>query len=147
MSRVEKSALVPYAGAKMFALVDDVALYPEFLPWCGEGVVTERTAEITIAKITIDFHGIKQSFTTRNTKRGLLEMDIQLVDGPFKRLDGAWRFQPLAENACKIALELEYGFANALLENTVGPVFDMIANTMIERFVARADTLYQGQGA
>ena len=73
-------------------------------------------------------------------------MDIALVDGPFKRLEGAWRFQPLAENACKVALVLEYGFANALLESTVGPVFDMIANTMIERFVARADALYQDDG-
>lgn len=130
----------------MFALVDDVALYPEFLPWCGGGVITKRTEEITVATITIDFHGIKQAFTTRNVKHGLAEMDIQLVEGPFKRLEGAWRFQPLAENACKIALVLEYGFANVLLENTVGPVFDMIANTMIERFVARADVLYQGDG-
>ena len=144
MPRVEKSALVPYASSQMFALVDDVARYPEFLPWCGGGAVTEWSEHVTVATITIDYRGLKQSFTTRNMKRDHTAMDIQLVDGPFKRLDGAWRFQPLAENACKIALVLEYGFANVLLEKTVGPVFDMIANTMIERFVARADALFPG---
>jgi ribosome-associated toxin RatA of RatAB toxin-antitoxin module len=146
MPHVEKSALVPYADAKMFALVDAVERYPEFLPWCGGSELIERTAELTVATIHIDYRGLRQSFTTENNKRDQSEMQMKLRDGPFSRLDGAWRFQSLSADACKVTLTLDYGFANALLEKAIGPVFGMIANTMIERFVARADALYGRKG-
>jgi ribosome-associated toxin RatA of RatAB toxin-antitoxin module len=142
VARVEKSALVPYSHEKMFALVDDVERYPEFLPWCGGGTVSERTELVTVATILIDYRGIKHAFTTRNTKQGIEVMEIRLVEGPFKNLDGVWHFQALAENACKISLALDYGFASTVLEKAVGPVFGMIATTMIERFVERADALF-----
>ena len=83
-----------------------------------------------------------QSFTTENTRVGCEQMQMKLRDGPFSQLDGVWRFQALGEAACKVSLALDYGFANALLEKAVGPVFGMIASTMIERFVARADAMY-----
>lgn len=130
----------------MFALVDDVERYPEFLPWCGGSKVSERTGLVTVATILIDYRGIKHEFTTRNTKQGVEVMEIRLVEGPFKTLDGVWHFQALAENACKISLALDYGFASTVLERAVGPVFGMIAGTMIERFVDRADALF-GQKA
>lgn len=142
MSRVEKSALVPYSAANMFALVDDVERYPAFLPWCGGAEVLERDAVKTVATIHIHYLGIRQSFTTENTKVDNLEMKIKLLDGPFEHLDGVWRFQALETSACKIIFILDYGFANTLLEAAIGPVFGVIANTMIDRFVARADTLY-----
>ena len=142
MSHVKKSALVAYSAADMFALVDDVARYPEFLPWCGGADVLEQTATLTVATVHIDYLGIRQSFTTENTKVKNSEMNLKLRDGPFERLDGKWRFQELDKSACKVSLELDYGFANPLLEAAVGPVFGIIANTMIERFVARADELY-----
>lgn len=145
MPHVEKSALVPYADARMFALVDAVESYPEFLPWCGGSELIERSAELTVATIYIDYRGIRQSFTTANTKLGQSEMQMTLRDGPFSRLDGTWRFQALSAEACKVTLTLDYGFANALLEKAIGPVFGVIANTMIERFVARADALYGGK--
>ena len=142
MPRVEKSALVPYPAAQMFALVDDVERYREFLPWCGGSTVGERNELLTVATILIDYRGIRQSFTTQNLKYGTETMEIRLVEGPFKSLDGVWRFQPLSEGACKISLALEYRFASPVLEKAVGPVFGVIANTMIERFVARADAQF-----
>ena len=126
----------------MYALVDDVERYPEFLPWCGGAETPERDATRTLAIIHIDYRGIKQSFTTENTKVENVEMQMKLREGPFDRLEGAWRFQALADSACKVMLVLDYGFANPLLEKAVGPVFGMIANTMIERFIARAEALY-----
>ena len=146
MPHVEKSALVPYSAANMFALVDEVERYPEFLPWCGGTELLERDRDKTVATIHIDYLGIRQSFTTENTKIDKHEMQMKLRNGPFDRLDGAWRFQALGESACKVMLVLDYGFDNALLEKAVGPVFGVIANTMIERFVSRADALY-GQSA
>ena len=126
----------------MYALVDDIERYPEFLPWCGGAETPERSATRTLAIIHIDYRGIKQSFTTENTTIENVEMQMKLREGPFDQLDGIWRFQALAASACKVSLVLDYGFANSLLEKAVGPVFGMIANTMIERFISRAESLY-----
>ncbi len=142
MAHVAKSALVPYSAAEMFALVDEVEHYPEFLPWCGGTEVIERDKLKTVATIHIDYLGIRQSFTTENSKVDNVEMAMTLRDGPFDRLDGLWRFQPLGASACKVMLTLDYGFNNPLLDKAIGPVFGVIANTMIERFVSRADALF-----
>lgn len=142
MSRVDKSVIVPHTAEQMFLLVDDVARYPQFLPWCGGAEVIEQNDERTVATIFIDYMGLKQSFTTENRKHGQRGMDLRLREGPFKRLEGTWRFHALGEDACKVELSLDYSFANALLEAAVGPVFGMIAATMMERFVARAEKIY-----
>ncbi len=142
MSTVEKSALVPYSAAQMFALVDDIDRYPEFLPWCSGASVDRRGDATILATLHIDYRGIKQSFTTENSGEKNVEISMRLVDGPFSRLDGLWRFQALSASACKVTLTLDYGFNNAILEAAVGPVFGVIANTMIERFIARADALH-----
>jgi ribosome-associated toxin RatA of RatAB toxin-antitoxin module len=142
MPQVSKSVLVPYSAETMFSLVDAVERYPEFLPWCNSTEVHSRDALQTVATINIRYAGVAQSFTTENKKEGVTWMRINLRDGPFKTLRGAWRFQSLAVAACKVELELEYTFANSLLERAVGPVFGMIAETMMDRFVARADALY-----
>ena len=142
MSTVEKTALVPYSAAQMFALVDDIDRYPEFLPWCSDASVDRRSDATIIATLHIDYRGIKQSFTTENSVDQNVEIHMRLVEGPFSRLDGLWRFQTLSASACKVSLTLDYGFNNAILETAVGPVFGVIANTMMERFIARADALY-----
>ena len=144
MPLVQKSALVPYSTAEMFALVDDVERYPEFLPWCGGTSLLARDALMTTATIEINYLGIRQSFTTANTKQGSESMHIHLQEGPFKELEGTWHFTALGRVGCKVALRLEYSFANAVLETALDPVFGFIANSMIERFVERADTLYGG---
>ena len=142
MPLVQKSALVAHSATRMFALVDEVERYPEFLPWCGGTRLLVRDALTTVATIEINYHGIRQAFTTANTKQGTESMQISLREGPFKELAGEWRFTALSSAACKVLLRLDYSFANAVLETAVGPVFGLIANTMIERFVARADALY-----
>lgn len=146
MPQVSKSVLVPYSAETMFSLVDAVERYPEFLPWCSGTEVHSRTALQTVATINIRYAGVAQSFTTENAKEGVAWMRIKLRDGPFKSLEGAWHFQSLAAGACKIELELDYAFANGLLERSIGPVFGVIAATMMDRFVSRADALY-GAGA
>lgn len=142
MSQVSKSVLVPYSAETMFKLVDDVERYPQFLPWCSGTHVISRDPLETIATIHIRYAGVAKSFTTENKKEGLECMRIQLRDGPFKTLRGAWYFQTLSATACKVKLDLEYTFANGLLERAVGPVFGMIAETMMDRFVSRADALF-----
>jgi ribosome-associated toxin RatA of RatAB toxin-antitoxin module len=125
----------------MFNLVDRVEDYPEFLPWCGGTEVLERTERITLARVDIDFKGLRQSFTTENSKDAPRAMMLRLVEGPFSALDGQWTFTPLSADASKVVLSLEYQFRNLALQQLIGPVFQVIAETLIERFVQRADAL------
>jgi ribosome-associated toxin RatA of RatAB toxin-antitoxin module len=142
MALVEKSMLVAYSADRMHDLVNDVERYPEFLPWCGGAHVESREGHIMRASVQIDYHGIKQSFKTENRSSppGLIE--IRLVSGPFRQLDGEWRFTALSADACKVEFRLHYEFASRLLEKLVGPVFKHIATTLVDAFLRRAKQLY-----
>ncbi len=142
MALVEKSVLVPYSAEQMFALVDGVENYPQFLPWCGGSSVTSVDGNTVHATVHIDYHHVKQSFTTENLRQPPHYIDITLKDGPFKHLDGGWRFIPLSESACKIELQLHYEFSHKLLEKVFGPVFHYIANNLVEAFIHRAEKVY-----
>ncbi len=142
MARVQKSVLLPYSAAQMFALVDKVEDYPAFLPWCGGVQVRERTPEKLVAVIAINYHGVKQSFTTENTNTPPSRMQMSLVEGPFRHLDGTWLFTPLREDACKIEFELHYEFSSKLLEKLIGPVFSKIADSFVDSFCKRAEAVY-----
>ncbi|MEO8006206.1 MAG: type II toxin-antitoxin system RatA family toxin [Betaproteobacteria bacterium] len=142
MALVEKSVLIEYSAAQMYALVDDVPAYPEFLPWCGGAEVLSSEGNTKRAAITIDFRGIKQRFSTENRTDPPNLIEMNLVDGPFRQLDGSWRFKALGESACKIEFRLHYEFSGKILEMLVGPVFHYIANTFVEAFVKRAKQVY-----
>jgi ribosome-associated toxin RatA of RatAB toxin-antitoxin module len=126
----------------MFALVDAVEAYPQFLPWCSGTDVLHRDETRTRATLHVNYHGAKQSFTTENAKEPPAKMIVRLVEGPFRVLDGEWRFNALEERACKIQFRLHYEFSSRLLETLVGPVFSYIANTMVDAFVKRAEAVY-----
>jgi len=143
MAVVEKSVLVGYSAGQMFELVDQVEHYPRFLPWCGGTDLKWRDAKTTVATISIDYLSVKQSFTTENTKQEPHLMLIRLQDGPFKELDGSWRFVELDKNACKVEFRLRYEFSSKLLEALVGPVFSHIANSLVDAFVRRAESVYE----
>ena len=134
--------LVAHSAPEMFDLVDRIELYPQFLPWCSSAQVLETRADGKTARIDIDYHGIRAHFTTDNVNRAGESIVITLRDGPFRHLHGDWRFSALAADGCKIALALAYEFATPLLERGVGPVFGRIANTLIDSFVRRADSVY-----
>ncbi|MDD5404195.1 MAG: type II toxin-antitoxin system RatA family toxin [Sulfuricella sp.] len=142
MAQVEKSVLVPYSAQQMYDLVDGVENYPQFLPWCGGTDLKWRDETTTLATITIDYHGIRQSFTTENTNQIPALIQIRLQDGPFRRLEGSWHFIALNENACKIEFHLHYEFSSKLLESLFGPVFNHITNNFVDAFVQRAEKVY-----
>ena len=139
MRNIHKSAIVLHSSKKMFQLVDSVENYPRFLPWCGSTQILERDNSKTIASIEINYKGIRQKFTTENTKKQNKEMMIKLIDGPFKSLSGQWIFKNLDNDSCQIELKLEYQFSNIILEKLISPVFNMIANTFIDEFIKEAN--------
>jgi ribosome-associated toxin RatA of RatAB toxin-antitoxin module len=145
MKTVHKSVLIWYSAEELFALVTDVAAYPKFLPWCDRATVLAQDENGMNAEIGIAFGGIHQTFRTRNEHVPGREVSMKLVEGPFSRLDGQWRFMPLGDaqqRACKVELELHYDFDSAALAKLVGPVFDKIAGSLVDAFVKRAEQVY-----
>jgi ribosome-associated toxin RatA of RatAB toxin-antitoxin module len=139
MSFVGRSALVNHSAQQMFALVSEIDSYPAFLPWCDRARISERGPGRTVATLRINFRGLKEEFTTENLDRPNERIDMKLVSGPFRSLEGSWRFTPLSEKACKVELNLRYEFRSALFGKVVGAVFDEIANSLVDAFVRQAD--------
>lgn len=142
MAEIEKSVLVGYSAHQMFALVDGVEDYPQFLPWCDGSSVDPQDETTTHATVKINYHHVKHSFTTINKRKPPELIELTLLDGPFEHLDGHWRFIPLDDEACKIEFHLHYTFSHKILEKLVGPVFHMIANSFVESFIERANQIY-----
>ena len=144
MAVVRKSALVSHSAVQMFDLVYDVVAYPDFLPWCHRAQVISETADQICGRIEVARLGIHQTFSTCNRFERDRRMEIALLDGPFRRLHGGWRFTPLREDACKVELELEFEFSGPLIDRAFGPVFHQIANTLVDAFCKRANEVYRG---
>lgn len=143
MTTISKSALVNYSAAQMFELVDNITAYPEFLPWCGGAQELSRDVDEVRAAVAIAYSGLNKSFTTRNLMQTNKMIEMTLIDGPFKHLHGFWRFDTLADDACKVRLDLEYEFSSKLVGLALGPVFGQIANSLVDSFCQRAETIYR----
>ena len=142
MKRVVRSAIVPHSAAQLFALVEDIENYPYFLPWCVGAEVSNRAPGSTVATLTVGTRGIKQSFTTQNENRAPAEIDMRLIEGPFRHFAATWRFQPLGEQACKVEFSMEFEFASRALATALQPVFNRIADSMVDAFTRRADEIH-----
>jgi len=146
MKTITRSALVEHAAVQMYALVDDIEAYPRFLPWCLEARVQQSGAR-KCATLTAGLRGIRQSFTTENENQSGRATVMRLVEGPFQQFSAAWRFTPLAEHACQIEFSMRYQFASRALAKLLEPLFNHIADTMVDAFTRRADELHGGRAA
>lgn len=143
MPSIYRSALVPYSQEQMYQLVDDIHRYPEFLPWCGSTKEITRTDNVVEAAVTIAKGAIKKTFTTRNSLQKNEQIEMELIDGPFKKLHGYWKFENLDGHACKVSLDLNFEFSSKLVSLSIGPIFNQVANTMVDSFVERAKVVYE----
>ncbi|HEX4879197.1 MAG TPA: type II toxin-antitoxin system RatA family toxin [Limnobacter sp.] len=142
MATIEKSVLVHFSALQMFDLVRNVPEYPQFLPWCGAAALEVVEPGLDKATVEIAFKGFKQSFCTMNRLEDRHAIHMTLVEGPFEHLQGHWAFYPLTADACKVSFVLDYEFSSRMLEQLVGPVFQSIANTVVDSFIRRAEVLY-----
>lgn len=142
MYKVNRSALLNYSARQMYDLVVDIERYPEFLNWCSRARILEQTRSEVVASIEISFKGLHRAFTTRNQMDSGRAVRIELVDGPFRTLNGIWRFIELDEGASKVELDLEFDFSSAFLARLVGPVFSQIAHRQLDAFQRRAEQVY-----
>jgi ribosome-associated toxin RatA of RatAB toxin-antitoxin module len=144
MKQIARSAIVEHSAAEMYGLVEDIESYPSFLPWCAAAQVHHRLPNETKATLTVTAAGLRHSFTTLNENRSGESIDMRLVEGPFRRFSGQWRFVPLGEHACRIEFVLQYEFSSRTLGRLLAPLFDRIADTMVDAFVRRAQEVHEG---
>lgn len=142
MPIIHRAAVVPYSCEQMYELVNDIAHYQEFIPYCVSSVVHEQSEDEIRATLTLSAKGFEKSFTTLNRLHPHRMMEIQLIDGPFKQLEGFWRFEKKAEKSCEVILDLEFELSNKLFAMMFGPMFQQIAATLVDAFVLRAKQRY-----
>lgn len=142
MPDIQRVKVVPYTCAQMFELVNDVRKYPEFVPWCSQSRVLHDDADEIKATLFFEGGGFTKSFTTHNRLQTNKMIEIRLVDGPFKHLEGFWRFEPDGASGCKVMLDLEFEVAGGLLSMAFAPMFHQVANKLVDAFCERADAVY-----
>jgi ribosome-associated toxin RatA of RatAB toxin-antitoxin module len=143
MKHIARSAIVEFTAGELYALVEHIEAYPEFLPWCVSTRVLEREPGRTRAMLQIGLKGVKQSFTTDNRNRPNEAIDMQLVQGPLRHFSASWRFVALDEHAAKIGFEMSWEFASRALARLLEPLFSHIADTMVDAFTRRARAVYR----
>lgn len=141
MPVVKRMRTVPYSCEQMYDLVNDVNHYAEFLPYCVQSFVQSKSDEEVQATLVIGAAGLTKSFTTRNKIYPYKKIELHLVDGPFKRLEGFWQFDA-QENGCQITFYLEFEFAGRMFSMLLGPLFDEITDKMVDAFCDRAEKSY-----
>lgn len=142
MHTLKRSALVPYSTQQMFALVDGIEDYPRFLPWCSNSQVMSRTDKEVVASLEINWKGIHKTFTTKNVLHAPNSMEMSLINGPLQHMEGIWHFVALEAHACKVTLDLEFEFTGSFIDKLFQPVFQHIANTLVDAFCKRAVEIY-----
>lgn len=142
MAVIKRNAVVPYTPAQMYELVNRIEDYPEFLPWCKSSDIHERTADEVKASLTLAKGGIEKQFTTLNRMQHEKMIEVRLISGPFNHLEGFWLFEPIGDNMCKILLDLEFELTNNIFSLALGPIFQQIANSLVDAFCQRAKQVY-----
>ncbi|MEH6366654.1 MAG: type II toxin-antitoxin system RatA family toxin, partial [Pseudomonas marincola] len=118
-THIQRSALLPYTAQALYDLVNDVAQYPEFLPWCASSQVLEVSDEHMRASLDIAKGGLSSRFVTRNTLVPGKSIELNLDEGPFTKLHGRWEFKALGDRACKISLDMQFDYAGSLVRATL----------------------------
>ena len=142
MVTIERSALVPYSAAQMYALVDDIEQYPAFMQGCQAAEIIRRDNNSVEGRLTLGKAGLKYSFTTLNRLVPSERMDMTLVEGPFRHFEATWRFVELTPSACKVSLHMTFDWAGGFLGAAMEKLFQHSANTLVDALVSRAHDLY-----
>jgi len=142
MRKVRRSALVAHSASDMFSLVDDIESYPQFLPWCKSAEVHSREGDVVEATLELQRGELSKRFRTRNHASGNDAINMSLVDGPFRHLEGRWKFTQLGDAGSKVELDLDFEFASRVIDTLLGPFFEDICNSLVDAFTRRAEAVY-----
>lgn len=138
MRTLTRSALVARPPAEVFALVNDVASYPQFVPGCSAAEVLLHTESEIVARLRVHRGPLSTELTTRNRPSPHSEIRLELVAGPLRALEGVWKFTPVGSNGCRIDLQLQFEFSSSLKAALLAPLIEGVASSMVQAFVSRA---------
>ena len=139
MTSLHRHALVRHSAARMYRLVNECGEYPRRFPWCEGAQVLERSPEHMVARLDLRLGGLRTSLTTRNTLVEPTRISLQLVEGPFREFAGHWNFHTLAEDACKVSLDLDFEVAGKLVGSALAIAFRGLGDLMVDDFCREAD--------
>lgn len=142
MTNITRQVQVPYSAEQMYHLVNDVAAYPEFLPWCETSRVLRVQGNQMDASVTLKVGALRKVFTTRNENDPGNKIAVSLLNGPFKSLHGFWSFHDLADGGSIVRLNMSFEFSSKLVDMAIGPVFREIVRNLITAFQQRAVAVY-----
>ena len=142
MRRVNRSALVPFSADQMYRLVEDVESYPDFLPWCADATLHSREGNIVIGSVLMSKGALRKRFKTRNVMTPDESRTLELIDGPFRSLEGEWLFEAIEDAGSKVSLNIEFDFDSPMTDRLLGRFFEDICNTMVRSFTDRAIVIY-----
>ena len=142
MTRINKKAVVKFSANQMYKLVNDIGAYPSFLPWCTDANIINDSKDSLTASVSISIGRIKKIFTTLNTMQQDISIDMKLIKGPFKKLNGSWEFENNNNGGSTVSLVMEFEFKNKLLKYTLGGAFKKITDSLVDAFISRANDIY-----
>ena len=142
MASISRSALLPYSAARIYALVDDIAAYPQFMQGCVATEVLQRDAGSVTATLVLGKSGFRYSITTRNLLQPPERMQMTLVDGPFRKFEAVWRFDALSDTACKVSFDMQFEFKAGLVDRVLSSLFESTGSEMVNAIAKRAVQLY-----
>jgi ribosome-associated toxin RatA of RatAB toxin-antitoxin module len=141
MRTIHRKAMVPYRPAEMYELVNDIEAYPQFLPWCKSARMLDRDERRIRARLTVAKGRAEKSITTLNMLQEDRQIEMRLVEGPLRKLEGLWRFEP-AGKGCNVSLNLAFELSGKIMALTLGPMFNQVTNSLVDAFVQRARDVY-----
>ncbi len=142
MSRVSREAIVPYTCGQMYALVTDIGAYDRFLPWCRATTVEPLADGRVRARLEVHHGGMDLSFATVNRNTPAQSVEMELAEGPFRQLQGGWRFTPLGDDGCKIEFTIGFEFAAPFYKIFLNRFFNRITASLTDAFLERAKVVY-----
>jgi ribosome-associated toxin RatA of RatAB toxin-antitoxin module len=142
MHILKRQVVAPFTTQQMFALINDIVAYPQFLPWCSSSKIISAQDNEIIATLNISWQGFTKSFTTRNILVPYHSVNIFLVSGPLRHLQGSWQLRDLGANNCEVKLDLSFEFMGHMVDFLFEPVFKYIANSLVTAFSERAQAIY-----
>jgi len=143
MPSVVKNKIVSYTAKQMYDLVNDIESYSAFVPFCVSSEITQNNGDDELhASLAFSFAGFHKSFITFNRLRPHKMIEIRLVDGPFKHLEGFWSFEEINDTQCRVSLDMEFEFSSPILAITFGPMFNQITTQLVDTFCERAKKVY-----
>lgn len=143
MTTISRQLNLPYSSPQMYALVNDVARYPEFVPYCKKATIYEANATSMRASLVIEWQGVQHSLTTQNKLIENQLISMSLVQGLMKKLKGEWQFKAKGEYGCEVKLIIDLEFNNRLVGFVFSKFLPPVLNRITDAFVERAKVLYQ----